>query len=1045
MTAYNEKTGKTPLTGATDAEGDPILMKRVGTTLPGGGSGGTTTFPATVTLVSPTSAITTVSVAANGTVTIDDGGDPTSLPALAASNVTLGTFQFTLADAPGAESAVYTATVTANGVATLTPSGFVAAGQVARWQSNLGIAGNITSFTDQISSKVASPVGAPTVGTFSGGTITQSVVIGTNQGFTCADLTGFPTGAQPRCIMYVGRPTAGQANFCLSGYGTNATNRAFTIAVDANGELCIDVFTNRYLLGIHPTGQLICVHATYDGTTMEAWVGLIKVLSVVVALDTGSTRINIGQSFSNKTTTQDFGAFVVWGRVLTAAEIATDNATARAFFTGTSATLTPPATPVGSAIGQNDFTVSGATATAYGIRLWANRTPSSLMTEAELLAGTSALAYGMTKLDNASTWSLTQTGATTATGYYANVQDFDMIGGKSAVVQSAVITTTGSALPAPTISAGTITLTSSTASIPLTSDQTGTYDLVLLGSSQAFPSADQVEAHTDGSNAAPISFLDNVAFAAGTNNIDIATLAASTAYRYGITFRNTENTRSTVLTGTFTTSAASGLTPMTVTFQEASIDAVAVSQGTYVGGYPWINGGGANVTISNDLPASAVVARSTFGNFLAHGLTINPGNFATHYPGQPGTTLGDRQYFNHGVTLGTPPMEQGYDAFTGTGVNSFFPFNAAKNAAPSKSGGSPIVTAEAFLMKAVSYVAAPLGSTARPAVKRFAPFIITRSAPAAGSYPPAPCADTMTPRHRQADKRPMSDLPNLTPGAGFTPVAFATALNYFHAQDWWSAYNVNARNTHPNGQSGGPVYGGDYNLYSDAMLALAFNVWTTGEKTQIDDYIVIQGIWIAEAVLQGRIFPDNGGHCSWRKFAVTYAYWRLNQPSWMLPALQATIQRVVQKAGSYGPVGTSCFGEDSQHFVITQNDINTSASRSYPFLQSQLGWPEWWGDAASSRSTAVNTIDVNDQAAIGNNNGYRNIIARVNCKAALGLRLLGATSLMGSAPMLDYCDRYMQTRIRKGSPLGAVSNDVGANFIAAWNAHRGTSGLWVLP
>ena len=204
MTSYNEKGGLTLLTGATDAEADPITMKRVGTTLPGGGTGGTTTFPATVTLNNPTSGITTVSVSAVGIVPLDDGGNPASLPALGATSVVLGTFQYTLQDDSGAESAVYTATVTANGVASTNPNSFVTSGLVLRLAADLGVttsAGIVTQWLDQVSGRVFTPVGSPTQGTPPGGTATATMVIPANAGFTSSNLSGMPTAASPRTLQ----------------------------------------------------------------------------------------------------------------------------------------------------------------------------------------------------------------------------------------------------------------------------------------------------------------------------------------------------------------------------------------------------------------------------------------------------------------------------------------------------------------------------------------------------------------------------------------------------------------------------------------------------------------------------------------------------------------------------------------------------------------------------------------------------------------------------------------------------------------------------
>lgn len=573
MTVSSEKTGKTTLTGATDAEGDPIVMFRAGTTLPGGGTGGTTTFPATVTLANPTSAITTVSVSIAGVVPLDDGGNPVTLPALGATGVVLGTFQYTIADDNGAESTVgglasngvYTATITANGVASVNPNAYVTAGLVADWNANSGVsntAGTVTAWLDTVSSRALTIVGAPTVGVITGGTATATVVVPANGGFTCADLTGFPTGASPRTVSALWKFDGTVLNFAGAiGYGANVTDQAFTIDIDTAGNLEADYFTNKTLFGLVPTNLYAIVTLTYDGTNVVGYVGAAKAFTVAKALNTGATLINIMRSFSAKTTTGTLCRMRVYGRVLTAAEIAQDVAAYKAEWIG-SGNPSNPSAPTGTNIVTDGFTASGTTAVSYGVRAWAVRTSSTTMTEAEIIAGTGALAFGVSVQNNSTAWSPIITGGSPATGYYVNVIDYDLTGGKTAVVKSAVITTASAALPAAVLTLGSGgTPTTSGTTLSFTSDRVGTYDVVVYDpAAQADPDFATAEtwagAGVSPASPAVIPPTNDASGLASSNSVAVSGLLSSKAYKAAIAYRNSEGTASPILYITFTTANA---------------------------------------------------------------------------------------------------------------------------------------------------------------------------------------------------------------------------------------------------------------------------------------------------------------------------------------------------------------------------------------------------------------------------------------------------------------------------------------------------------
>ena len=201
MTIYVEELGNTLLTGATDAEGDPIVPYRLGTTLPGGGTGGTilSGSPVTVTLNNPTTTVTSITIDTNGAPTLNDTGNTYSFPPVGSGLFTIGTYQYTLHDGQ-TESAVYTKTVKVRGVASTNPNAFVSTGLIADWSANLNVTtslGVVTGWLDTVSSRALTVVGSPTLGTPAGGTATQTVVIPANAGFNSSNLTGCPVGASP--------------------------------------------------------------------------------------------------------------------------------------------------------------------------------------------------------------------------------------------------------------------------------------------------------------------------------------------------------------------------------------------------------------------------------------------------------------------------------------------------------------------------------------------------------------------------------------------------------------------------------------------------------------------------------------------------------------------------------------------------------------------------------------------------------------------------------------------------------------------------------
>lgn len=104
MTTYSEKNSKTLLTGASDADGDTITVRRInGVQI--------ASWPYSVSLTTGSASVTQ-----NGAVTFDDGGTTSGHPT-GGQNQPNGSFTFTLWDGL-AESESYTATVSLSGTNT---------------------------------------------------------------------------------------------------------------------------------------------------------------------------------------------------------------------------------------------------------------------------------------------------------------------------------------------------------------------------------------------------------------------------------------------------------------------------------------------------------------------------------------------------------------------------------------------------------------------------------------------------------------------------------------------------------------------------------------------------------------------------------------------------------------------------------------------------------------------------------------------------------------------------------------------------------------
>ena len=545
MTTYTEKSALSLLTGATDLDGDAISVRRINGAV-------IASWPHQVVLPEGR-----VSVTAAGVVTYDDEGDIAGHPPGGQSSAN-GSFTFTLWDGTD-ESPTYTCSVQLNG-ATVVATGPVSAGLVARWAADQGVTlsgADVIGWTDVAGGRGLSVIGTPKIGAAPTGAATM--VIEADEGFTGANLAGFPTGAAARTMVLAWKPTGNQAFYSGFGYGANNTDQATTISVDIQGTLAFDVVGSRTSLDIAPTNEWNIVTVTYDGTHAEIWLGCARMHRVPLTLNTGSDLINVCRSFSGKTTTAEIGEAILYNRVLSDAEILTNTAYLNDQFIGAT-TVATPAPATGTAILPNGFTANGTGGATYGSLVWAVTTSASPLSAIEIKEGTGAVAAGVVPQNGASGYSFDVTGLAPSTDHYVHVVSADMAGLTSAPVTSAAITTATPDTTAPVLSAASGQANGANAFTgSVTTDEVGgSLFWTVYPASAPNPSPTQILAGQDGTGASATQSGSQPVGTAGPLSIAGGGLVPDTGYRIGYAHRDASNNLSLAqYSNTFTTNAGS--------------------------------------------------------------------------------------------------------------------------------------------------------------------------------------------------------------------------------------------------------------------------------------------------------------------------------------------------------------------------------------------------------------------------------------------------------------------------------------------------------
>ncbi|MEL6734845.1 MAG: hypothetical protein AAFO98_03040, partial [Pseudomonadota bacterium] len=422
-------------------------------------------------------------------------------------------------------------------------------------------------------------------------------------------------------------------------------------------------------------------------------------------------------------------------------------------------------------------------------------------------------------------------------------------------------------------------------------------------------------------------------------------------------------------------------------------------------------------------------------NTVVHGAMRNPGNTLESFPTSPATTLGERQAIN---SFG---LHQGYDSYEGASGGEL-DYAALANIDPGATG-SPIALAEGSVVKGISKLT-DVPVSARPALDYAGVLTVLPIAPATDAFrPPLAFADK-TAQWRVSDLN-MSLLPNFS-AAGIAVPSAASILDWadvLHTHQ--HTYNVLSRNIVPSTALNLSPYAGFWGeQFAMALLALCLDAWTAAEKEAVTIKLVQMGIDVYGRAREGGIWQDNGGHCTMRKSLLIFAAQMLSSPE--LLSVAKEVARDINDPFEATPIGASIFADDTQFFTISQADIDRP--KDFPYTQDMLGWPEWSGDATRKSPDDItqrqNSLGV-DTGGIQYRQWYRQIIAKQNVPAALALRLMGFKDAFAHQTFFDYQDRHVAARLAAGQPFidsGVSANDIAAWVLDAWQALRGTDGLW---
>jgi hypothetical protein len=420
------------------------------------------------------------------------------------------------------------------------------------------------------------------------------------------------------------------------------------------------------------------------------------------------------------------------------------------------------------------------------------------------------------------------------------------------------------------------------------------------------------------------------------------------------------------------------------------------ASGQYADGSYWTTG-----TITDMEPAFATGVTRTLANASTvtgtevNGWMVDPGN-AARWKGGDVSTLALRQAANYGT--GSNAELQAYDSFV---LTNNLDYDAANRVALPITSGT--------VVKAKSQLTG-VDNNARPALEYLAALTIVSSPPAAGSIRPPIARASKTPilNTSQLD---LGILRNLdVSGFAVAPPTYATALTWLaQLSTWESTFNVLSRNIIANNGNDFSPYHGDISVrWSQIMLAMHSNAYTTEQKTALAVQFGMIAGDIAARVNEGGVFQSNGGHCAGRLPIVAFAA-ELFDSTYLRDACEVLAEVSVSNVIT---AGQSVYGDLGQLHYITQDMIDASVGEAFPYPQESLGYPAWSSQwAVDPENNAAGNILGNsvtdDNTGVTNSASYQGIIGKALAGYSLALRLLqGVTA---NVPLLyhDYTDRWV--------------------------------------
>lgn len=395
--------------------------------------------------------------------------------------------------------------------------------------------------------------------------------------------------------------------------------------------------------------------------------------------------------------------------------------------------------------------------------------------------------------------------------------------------------------------------------------------------------------------------------------------------------------------------------------------------GQYCNGDWWVVG---PVTITSITPASAVTSGTfnggvaTYSNRVTNGTQVNPGNRLDTSAG----TTADNDFGADG--------DQGFDGLpsaviSGTTLSNPAPYRASLNVDPGKTGTS-LTVSEGSVVKTISD--ATPATTGRASISDMVVLTVVTSAPAAGSFRPAPALASKASPFTEA----MLDygvLPNFAvPGSA---PSLATVADYVaRPYQVGLTNNTASRNISPSNNH--PEYGRDRAvLLGDVALRLCCTATSAAKRDAMVGMVQL-GLDVCGRVSEGGIFYDLGGGDQGFKFPAILAALALNNAGLKTLAGQA-----------------KTFSDDRQCFYVSQDDVDlaryTADGRTRDaYTVGMIGTPEWGEQHMRQPNRDGSNLDA----------FYRDIVFSSAFPGVLaGRYLTGGKALWNDAATMDYYER----------------------------------------